>query len=382
MKILQISFHTAPFGSTGKYDSGGLNIYVEKISKELSKNNYVTVVTAERAESFVKGSLDFKSLNLFDKELSVDDKEIYLQEFINKLYESVDLENFDIIHSHYWMSGLVGKEIANKFNKPLVYTSHSLGIFLDGYNKERVDCEKIIMNSSDVITTSSLFEEEMILENYNADSNKLKKITPGVDIEIFRPDTTTKRENIFLSIGRIQEQKGQIDTIKFLDNFRKVENNFICYFIGGPSGKSGSKYLEELIQTVEDMNLESHIEFLDNLSQIEIRDLLNKSKLLIHTSKFETFGLVVAEANAMGVPVLTTNKGSLLEIVESNKNGYYSENLIDRNVNNFVQNLIQDSKKFNEIMKNCIDKSKNYDWKNTGIEIEKAYQIVVKNKLF
>ena len=155
--------------------------------------------------------------------------------------------------------------------------------------------------------------------------------------------------------------------------------NFFCYFIGGPSGKSGSEYLEELRQTVVDLNLGSHIEFLDNLPQTEIRNLLNKSKLLIHTSKFETFGLVAAEANAMGVPVLTTNSGSLLEIVESNKNGYYSENLIDRNVNNFVQNLIQDSKKFNEIMKNCIDKSKNYDWKKTSIEIEKAYQILKKN---
>src|SRR6056300_50759 len=377
MKILQISFHTAPFGSTGKYDSGGLNIYVEKISKELSKNNYVTVVTAERAESFVKGSLDFKSLNLFDKELSVDDKEIYLQEFINKLYESVDLENFDIIHSHYWMSGLVGKEIANKFKKPLVYTSHSLGIFLDGYNKERVDCEKIIMNSSDVITTSSLFEEEMILENYNADSNKLKKITPGVDVEIFTPDTTIQRENIFLSIGRIQEKKGQIDTIKFLDNFRKVENNFICYFIGGPSGKSGSEYLEELIQTVEDMNLESHIEFLDNLSQTEIKELLNKSKLLIHTSKFETLGLVVAEANAMGVPVLTTNNGSLLEIVESNKNGYYSENLIDGNINIFVKDLLNNNRKFNEIMLNCFEKSNIYNWANTATKIENLYKTFV-----
>ena len=155
MRILQISFHTAPFGSAGKYDSGGLNIYVEKISDQLSKNNHVTVVTAEKAKNFVKGNLEFKSLNLFDKDLSVDDKEIYLQEFINKLYESVDLESFDVIHTHYWLSGLVGKEIANKFNKPLVYTSHSLGIFLDGYNKERVDCEKIIMTSSDVITTSS-----------------------------------------------------------------------------------------------------------------------------------------------------------------------------------------------------------------------------------
>ena len=377
MKILQISFHTAPFGSAGKYDSGGLNIYVEKISDLLSKNNFVTVVTAEKAESFVKGNLEFKSLNLFDKELSVDDKEIYLQEFINKLYESVDLENFDIVHSHYWMSGLVGKEIANKFNKPLVYTSHSLGIFLDGYNKERVDCEKIIMNSSDVITTSSLFEEEMILENYNADSNKLKKITPGVDIEIFTPDTTIKRENIFLSIGRIQEQKRQIDTINFLDNFRKVENNFMCYFIGGPSGKSGSEYLEELIQTVEDLNLESHIEFLDTLTQEEIKELLNKSKLLIHTSKFETFGLVAAEANAMGVPVLTTNSGSLNEIVESNKNGYYSENLIDGNVNIFVKDLLNNNKKFNEIMLNCFEKSNTYNWANTATKIENLYKTFV-----
>ncbi len=374
MKILQISFHTAPFGSAGKYDSGGLNIYVEKISDQLSKNNHVTVVTGEKAESFVKSNLEFKSLNLFDKDLSVEDKEIYLQEFINKLYESVDPESFDVIHAHYWLSGLVGKEVANKYNKPLVYTSHSLGIFLDGYNKERVDCEKIIMTSSDIITTSSLFEEDMILKNYNVDSNKMKLITPGVDVEIFSLDQTVKRENIFLSIGRIQEQKGQIETIKFLDNFKKVENNFTCYFVGGPSGKSGNEYLVELKQTVVDLNLESHIEFLDNLPQTEIRDLLNKSKLLIHTSKFETFGLVAAEANAMGVPVLTTNSGSVLEIVESNENGYYSESLIDGNVNNFVKELLNNNDKFHEIMLNCLDKSKAYSWANTAREIEILYK--------
>ena len=374
MKILQISFHTAPFGSVGKYDSGGLNIYVEKISNELSKNNYVTVVTAEKSENFIKDNLEFKSLNLFDKDLSVEDKEIYLQEFINKLNESVDLESFDIIHTHYWLSGLVGKEIANRFNIPLVYTSHSLGIFLDGYNKERVDCEKIIMTSADVITTSSLFEEDLILKNYSADFNKMKLITPGVDTEIFSPDSTVKRENIFLSIGRIQEQKGQIETIKFLDNFRKVESNFICYFVGGPSGRSGNEYFEELKKTVVDLNLESHIEFHDNLPQIQIRDLLNKSKLLIHTSKFETFGLVAAEANAMGVPVLTTNSGSVLEIVESNENGYYSESLIDGNVNNFVKELLNNNDKFHEIMLNCLDKSKAYSWANTAREIEILYK--------
>jgi len=373
MKILQISFHTAPFGSAGKFDSGGLNIYVEKISDQLSKNNNVTVVTAEKAESFSKGNLDFQSLDLFDKDLSVEDKEIYLQEFINKLYESFDLESFDVIHAHYWLSGLVGKEIANKFNKPLVYTSHSLGIFLEGYNKERVDCEKIIMTSSDVITISSQFEKNMISENYKIDSSKMKLVKPGVDVEIFIPNSEIKRENIFLSIGRIQEQKGQIDVIKFLDNFRKVENNFMCYFIGGPSGKSGIEYLEELKKVVIDLELESYVEFVDIISQTKIRDLLNKSKLLIHTSKFETFGLVAAEALAMGVPVLTTNRGSLLEIVENSINGYQSENLIDRNVNNFVKELLNNDEKFNEIMLNCLEKSKDYNWSNTAIEIENLY---------
>ena len=66
MNILHISFHTAPFSSVGKFDSGGLNVYVEQISKLMSKNHNVKVVTAEKAESFKNGNLEFHSLNLFD----------------------------------------------------------------------------------------------------------------------------------------------------------------------------------------------------------------------------------------------------------------------------------------------------------------------------
>jgi glycosyltransferase involved in cell wall biosynthesis len=375
MNILQLSFHTAPFGSIGKFDSGGLNVYVEKVSQHLSDNNNVTVVTGEKAESFTKGNLDFYSLNLFEKELSTEKKEKYLVDFRKKLDETFDLKSFDVIHAHYWLSGLIAKQIANELNLPLIYTSHSLGIFLDGYNKERVDCEKMVMSASNIVTTSSIFEEFMISENYKIDKNKIKKITPGVDKEIFVHELNIERENIFLSIGRIQEQKGQMETINFLDNFRKVENNFKCYFVGGPSGKSGEEYLQILKDTVKDLNLESHVEFLENLPQIKIKELLNKSKLLIHTSKFETFGLVAAEANAMGVPVLTTNNGSLLEIIEDNLNGYCSDSLIDARVNKFVQDMLNDNKKFDEIMLKCIEKSKKYNWINTATEIENLYKL-------
>ena len=377
MNILQLSFHTSPFNEVGKNDGGGMSIYVQQISRHLSEKNNVTVVTGEKAESFKDHNLEFISLNIFEPELNVEDKEIYLQEFKNKLEEFVELKSFDVIHAHYWLSGLVAKEISNELNIPFIFTSHSLGVFLDGYNKERVDCEKIVMTSSNLVTASSVFETMLIADSYKVDENKIKKITPGVDREIFSPDLSIKKENIFLSIGRIQEQKRQLQTLEFLNNFKKTENDFKCIFIGGPSGKHGNEYLKELKETVENFNLDTHVEFMNNLPQTKIVDLLNKAKLLIHTSQFETFGLVAIEANAMGVPVLTDNNGSLIEIIENNKNGYLSENLVNREVNNFVHNLLNENQKFEEISLSCIEKSKKYDWVKTASDLESFYKQLV-----
>ena len=377
MNILQLAFHTSPFSIVGKNDGGGMSVYVQQISKHLSENHNVTVVTGEKADSFTDKNLEFISLDIFESELNVEDKEIYLQEFKNKLVDSLDLNSFDVIHAHYWLSGLVAKEISNELNIPFIFTSHSLGIFLDGYNKERVDCEKIVMTSTNLVTASSVFETMLIADTYKIDENKIKKITPGVDRKIFIPDLSVEKENIILSIGRIQEQKGQLQTIEFLNNFKKIQNDFKCYFIGGPSGKHGNEYLHELKQTIKDFNLDKHVEFLGDLPQTEIIELFKKAKLLIHTSKFETFGLVAIEANTMGVPVLTTNNGSLMEIIENNKNGYLSENLIDSNVNNFVNNLFNNVTKYEEIHLSCIDKSKKYDWIKTANELESLYQQLV-----
>ena len=377
MNILQLAFHTSPFSIVGKNDGGGMSVYVQQISKYLSENHNVTVVTGEKADSFTDKNLEFISLDIFESELNVEDKEIYLQEFKNKLVDSLDLNSFDVIHAHYWLSGLVAKEISNELNIPFIFTSHSLGIFLDGYNKERVDCEKIVMTSTNLVTASSIFETMLIADTYKIDENKIKKITPGVDRKIFIPDLSVEKENIILSIGRIQEQKGQLQTIEFLNNFKKIQNDFKCYFVGGPSGKHGNEYLHELKQTIKDFNLDKHVEFLGDLPQTEIIELFKKAKLLIHTSKFETFGLVAIEANTMGVPVLTTNNGSLMEIIENNKNGYLSENLIDSNVNNFVNNLFNNVTKYEKIHSSCIEKSKKYDWMKTANELESLYQQLV-----
>tara|TARA_A100001011_G_C14307221_1_gene843702 strand:- start:1080 stop:2228 length:1149 start_codon:yes stop_codon:yes gene_type:complete len=374
MNILQISYHTAPFGSVGQFDSGGLNVYVQQISKHLSQDHNVTVVTAEKAESFKNQNLEFRSLNLFDADIPTDDKEVYLIEFNKRLEEVFDLKKFDIIHSHYWMSGLIAKDISKKYNIPYIFTSHSLGVFLDGYNKERADCEKLVMSDSQFVTASTNYENNLISDSYQIDKKKIKLINPGIDSELFSPDPSIKRENIFMSIGRIQEQKGQLETLLFLNYFKKIENNFKCYIVGGPSGSSGKDYLLELKESVQELDLESHVEFLGNLPQINIRDLLNRSKLLIHTSRYETFGLVAIEANAMGVPVFTTNNGSMKEIITNKENGYLAEDIKDKNANTLIKNLTNNNQYFEEVMTICMQKSKDYSWENTVNSLLKLYQ--------
>ena len=96
------------------------------------------------------------------------------QNLKKNLEEKFDLESFDIIHAHYWLSGLIAKQISEELNIPYIFTSHSLGVFLEGYNKERVDCEKLVMKSSSFITASSQYENNLISENYDIDKKKIK----------------------------------------------------------------------------------------------------------------------------------------------------------------------------------------------------------------
>ena len=377
MNILQISYHTSPYSSLGINDGGGLNVYVQQISKHLSNKHNVTVVTAEKAENFKNENLEFYSLNLFEPDLPMDDKELHLIEFQKKLEETFELNNFDVIHSHYWLSGLVAKDISSKFNIPFIFTSHSLGVFLEGYNNERTDCEKIVMTSSNFVTASTNYENILLSESYKIDKKKIKLIKPGVDESLFSPDPNLSKENIFLSIGRIQKQKRQLEAIEFLNSFREINNDFKCYFIGGPSGNSGDDYFVELKEIVKDLDLESHIEFLGNLPQSKIRELLNRSKLLIHTSEYETFGLVAIEAHSVGVPVISINQGSLKEIIDNNINGYIAESFKDPYLNEFTLKILNDDKFADYISKSSINSAKKYDWKNTTKELINLYESLI-----
>ena len=306
MNILQISYHTSPMNSLGVNDGGGLNVYVEAISKELAKDNTVHIITGEEAKNINKKNLKLSSFNLFSNQSNIYEKKDFLDEFINKTFQYIEEHEIDVVHAHYWLSGLVAKEIQQKYKIPFIFTSHSLGVFVQENGLDRISAEKEIFNIADKITASSKFEKDNLLNRYGVDKLKIHITTPGLDKKIFKAYRGVKRNNTILSVGRIQKQKGQLQTLDLFKSLQYRIKGLELIFVGGPSGVDGDAYLTKMKNRIEELKIEEEVQFLGSLSQKKLVKLMKKSKLLIHSAESETFGLVAIEAHRLGVPVLST----------------------------------------------------------------------------
>ena len=374
MNILQISYHTSPMNSLGVNDGGGLNVYVEAISKELAKDNTVHIITGEEAKNINKKNLKLSSFNLFSNQSNIYEKKDFLDEFIDKTFQYIEEHEIDVVHAHYWLSGLVAKEIQQKYKIPFIFTSHSLGVFVQENGLERIRAEKEIFNSADKITASSKFEKDNLLNRYGVDKLKIHITTPGLDKKIFKAYRGEKRNNTILSVGRIQKQKGQLQTLDLFKSLQHRIKGLELIFVGGPSGVDGDAYLTKMKNRIEELKIEEEVKFLGSLSQKKLVKLMKKSKLLIHSAESETFGLVAIEAHRLGVPVLSTNQGSFKEIISNNENGLVAKSFDDVQVYDFIIKLFEDDKYRSQVVNNAVKNSLVFNWEITAENLKKAYK--------
>ena len=377
MNILQISYHTSPMNSLGVNDGGGLNVYVEAISKELAKDNTVHIITGEEAKNINKKNLKLSSFNLFSNQSNIYEKKDFLDEFINKTFQYIEEHEIDVVHAHYWLSGLVAKEIQQKYKIPFIFTSHSLGVFVQENGLDRISAEKEIFNIADKITASSKFEKDNLLNRYGVDKLKIHITTPGLDKKIFKAYRGVKRNNTILSVGRIQQQKGQLQTLDLFKSLQHRIKGLELIFVGGPSGVDGDAYLTKMKNRIEELKIEEEVQFLGSLSQKKLVKLMKKSKLLIHSAESETFGLVAIEAHRLGVPVLSTNQGSFKEIISNNENGLVAKSFDDVQVYDFIIKLFEDDKYRSQVINNAVKNSLVFNWEITAENLKKAYKSII-----
>lgn len=363
-RIAMLSVHTSPLAPLGGKKTGGMNVYVREVAAHLGKRGvkvdvFTREYSPETAGLIQPIAANARLIHLPAGPLEVLDPNAvypYLHEFRDALIQFVKTNSapYDLIYSHYWLSGWVAQTLQKTWNVPYVQMFHTLGYMkeriadtvrfdeaeggiLPIYN-QRVDVETHIMNTADRLIAATPAERMQMLWLYRANRRHISVVSPGVDIEQFRPLANrvarqkiglAPKEKMFLFVGRIEPLKA-VDTICETLSYLKIHHaeaieHLRVYVVGGdPLDRSIDNREMLRLQALCDMlGLGDLIQFVGAKDHQLLPYYYSAAEALIVPSDYESFGMVALEAMACGTPVIASQVGGLAFLIEEGKNGFH-----------------------------------------------------------
>ncbi|MEZ5174787.1 MAG: glycosyltransferase [Acidimicrobiia bacterium] len=353
--VAYVAMHSSPLVQPGSGDSGGMNVYLDQLARTMAGRG-ISVTTFTRRTSVINPTVvevtDRYRVVHIDAgpvgTMTLGDMKAHVPAFAAGVIDWIDGAGakFDLVHSHYWLSGRTGVRVKNVYGIPLANSFHTLGRVKDRVRRPgespssvtRLLTEEEVIANADCVIASTPYEFEDLLEHYGASPERLCVSPPGVDHAVFRPSSRSMarnrldlgREPIVLYAGRIQPHKGTAVAVDAYARLRATLDPSIgtprMIIVGGASGPDGAAEVAACrkIATREGV--------LDGISRVApvphdvLADYYRAANLVIVPSRSESFGLVAAEAQACGTPVVAANAGGLQYIVASCESGL----LVDR----------------------------------------------------
>lgn len=266
----------------------------------------------------------------------------YIDDFVASVraFATVQRIRYDIVHSHYWQSGVAAKHLAQGWDLPLVHSPHTLGRVKNARlapgdlpePEVRLLGEQEVISAADVLIANSEDEYQAFACMYKAPHDKLKELSPGVDHVSFRPgDRSEARAKLglesdrptLLFVGRIQKLKGlelAIRTVAELGTYAGREP--LLLIVGGASGQGGRDEVRRLERLVEKLDLQNRVRFLGPKPHSQLPDHYRAADVTLICSHNESFGLAALEAHASGCPVVGTPVGGLSHVVRDGRSGF------------------------------------------------------------
>ena len=336
-----ITLHACPLAAPGKGKSGGMNVYVRQLASALGELGMkIDIFTREHSDvtnrvETIGSNVRVIHINVGEPDAHLDDLYDLLPDFLeqlNKFREEEGLE-YDVVHSHYWLSSWVGRELSQELAIPHVVTFHTLSLIKmqsragEEEQSERSVIETKVIATADRIIAFSPHERDAMARLYAADANKITLVPCGVDLEVFRPlnqkavrsSLGLNGEKILLYVGRVEPIKGLdllVETAAQMDS----EDGVRMIVVG--ADVNGDREMDRVRQLAREKDLEDKIDFVGQVDHDDLPLYYNAADVCVVPSYYESFGLVALESMACGTPVVATRVGGLSTILHHGRTGY------------------------------------------------------------
>ena len=343
LKIAVISIHSSPIGDLGTQDTGGMSVYVRETAKELAgMGHHIDIFTQHNAGHHEP------ILHLYDNVRLIrlsggthrNIAKSSLYEVLPKLFNEMESfrikENisYDVIHSHYWISGLLGLKLQSSWNAVHLITYHTIGAVknltcsTENVSELRLANEKKLAKLCDRIIVPTQKDKEYLIQYYDAPYDNIRIVPCGVNLERFKPqDKISVRRQLTLPIddpmilyvGRFVPIKG-LD--RLLQSFSCMTHLLcaILVMVGGDGERSPMS--QHLKKKAEAFHIQNRLLFVGRVDQKTLPIYYSAADVLVVPSYYESFGLTALEALACGTPVVTTSVGAMGNIVQDDVTGY------------------------------------------------------------
>jgi len=404
--IAMISYHTCPLATLGGKDTGGMNVYVRDLTTELGRMGiHVDVFTRSQDEHVphVLHDLGFGNRVVHipaGPEQPMPKKELasHIPQFVEgiKQFAAERGIRYDVIHSHYWMSGLAAEQLKAEWDIPIVHMFHTLGemknrIAVSEAEKEgayRLNGERQVLRAADVIVAATLAEQAQLQWLYKADLRKVVIIPPGVDACHFYPIPSDeakdyvgipREDRMVLFVGRIEPLKGVDTLIKAMSCLRVKEFERPAYLaiVGGDPNvppEEMSVEMARLQSLCHDLCMDRMVVFLGKRGQDTLPYYYSAAEVLVMPSHYESFGMVALEAMACGTPVVASQVGGLAFLVQDGVTGFHVPDQDEEALCDRLTRLLGNSSLRSQMGQAAADYARKYSWHQIASQVIEVYE--------
>jgi len=411
LRIAMLSYHTCPLATLGGKDTGGMNVYVRELTRQLGQMGiHVDVFTRSQDDHVphVLHELGYGNRVVHvpagpEHPVSKEEMAKYIPEFVDgiKAFACEKGIKYDIIHSHYWMSGIAAASLSDLWSgAPIIHMFHTLGEMKNRIARSeaeregeyRINGEKQVLGRANRIVVGTLAELTQLRFLYKAEPNKMVVIPPGVDVSHFYPIPADeaksyvglKPENrMILFVGRIEPLKGVDTLLQAMACLQLKEARPVhLAIIGGEPGASPEDMTIEMARLqkmCDDLGLDQSVIFLGMRDQDKLPYYYSAAEVVVMPSHYESFGMVALEAMACGTPVIASEVGGLAYLVRDGETGFTIPAEEPEMLCEKLSWLLNDAELHAKMSQRAVEYAQDYAWEKIAKQIVEAYEELVRS---